>query len=157
MSESLLANVQGIATLFIGGFVAIIAYMQWRTARAKVRLDLYERRLAMYQRMRAALADGSVMTGNFTLVEFMAKLPDQAEVRFLFGNAVAAFQDDMQRLALTLWHLNATYRDETQLPFPADYDPVKNSRDQSRAAFEYLEALNSFGDRFRPFLDVSKL
>ena len=45
-----------LLTPVIGIAVAYIAWQQWRTARNKLKLDLFDRRLPIYERTRAFLA-----------------------------------------------------------------------------------------------------
>ena len=42
-------------TAFIAGVVAVIALLQWQTARAKVLLDLFDKRFAVYDELYAVL------------------------------------------------------------------------------------------------------
>lgn len=54
-----LAFTQAISALLtpvIAAIVTYIAYRQYDTARAKLALDLFEKRLAVYQRLRDAVA-----------------------------------------------------------------------------------------------------
>jgi len=51
------------ATIFIALAATRIAYGQWQTAHQRVLLDLFERRMAMYEAMRDVVA-GVLQTGR---------------------------------------------------------------------------------------------
>jgi hypothetical protein len=43
-----------VLTAFIAALVALITFLQWVTARGKVRLDLFDKRFAVYDELRSA-------------------------------------------------------------------------------------------------------
>jgi hypothetical protein len=45
----------GVLSTIVAACVAFIAWLQWRTAEEKVRLDLFDRRFAVYDELRAAV------------------------------------------------------------------------------------------------------
>lgn len=57
-----------IAPIFVAIFVAYIAFMQWRTADQKVRLDLYDRRFKIYD---ATVNFYNALSGDVKVVEFL--------------------------------------------------------------------------------------
>lgn len=83
-----------LLTPTIGITVAIIAFLQWRTAHQKVLLDLFDRRQAVYSKLEAA-ALGFVM--NKEVDEQCQSLTRDGvlEGKFLFGQdafgQIAAF------------------------------------------------------------------
>jgi hypothetical protein len=82
------------AAIIVSIVVAVVQYAQWRTANQKVVIDLFDRRLKVYDQ----LADGisTVMredeVNNQAFHEFMI---GQADATFLFGDDV---QDYLQEL-----------------------------------------------------------
>lgn len=83
-----------LLTPMIAVAVAFIAYQQWRTANAKVVLDLFEKRLAVYGRVRSAVSTvngrgKSDREADANLLEAI----DAAE--FLFGPDVTKYLADM--------------------------------------------------------------
>jgi hypothetical protein len=44
-----------VVTAIIAALVAVIAWLQWRTAQEKVLLDLFDRRFAVYEELRAII------------------------------------------------------------------------------------------------------
>lgn len=77
-------------TPVVACFGAWIAYQQWITARDKLRLDLYDRRLAVYQVARETL--GIVFTeGDLKRDDETAYLQGTVRARWLFGKEIEAY------------------------------------------------------------------
>lgn len=77
------------ATTIISGLVLVVAFMQWRTAHQKVLLDLFERRLKVYDSVAEALEMFS--SGGPPNISIEARMKLQiamSEARFLFGDEV---------------------------------------------------------------------
>lgn len=122
-------------TAFVALVVAVIAFMQWNTARQKVILDLFEKRFEVYQQIRDVLA--SVVTQT-TVNEFI-RLKNRAS--FLFGNEVGDF-------------LNITRRDLIEISVARDFiKQVPPNEEQAEA-----ERLLARADRMSSFfVDFDKL
>jgi hypothetical protein len=74
-----------------------IAYRQWRTAQNKLKLDLFERRLAVYEAARGFIS--SVMTsGKTTQDREFEYLTGIRGAKWLFGDEVVQYLDKV------LWH-----------------------------------------------------
>jgi hypothetical protein len=84
------------ATTIISGLVLVVAYMQWRTAHQKVLLDLFDRRMDIYDQVtamqRKAMRQGDQLTG--VEIDHMRDVRNRA--KFLFGDEVSD--------ALRQWH-----------------------------------------------------
>ncbi len=66
--------------------------MQWRTARQKLALDLYDRRIEYYRRTRSFILDmANQAEPSYSSLMSFARDTDQA--RFLFGHDVRRFLD----------------------------------------------------------------
>ncbi|QEE47480.1 hypothetical protein FVA81_24005 [Rhizobium sp. WL3] len=83
---------QLIVTIAIGGIAAVIAWRQWRTAQDKVKLDLFDRRFAVFMDVRRLVSE-AYQLGKFT----DPTLPNEtiAKARFLFGDEI---QEELGRL-----------------------------------------------------------
>jgi hypothetical protein len=103
-------------TLIIGGAAFFVAYRQYTISKAKLKFDLYEKRVALYQIARDftdSLAVGGLAIGNWNqCVAIMEKAGtfrhDTRQCHFLFEEDVIAY--------FTLVHQNAmnlsyAYRD----------------------------------------------
>lgn len=79
---------------FVG---ATIAYRQWRTAQNKLKLDLFDKRMRVYQAARDAL--GHIAShGKLGNEQQIAYLSGIQEAKWLFGPEVHTY------LSETLWH-----------------------------------------------------
>lgn len=74
-------------------FGSIIAYRQWRTAQKKLKLDLFEKRFAVYDAARNFIA--SVMTSGKAKDEEMYKfLAGTRETKWLLNDNIATYFDE---------------------------------------------------------------
>lgn len=76
---------QLLATLAIGGFAALIAWRQWKTAQDKVKLDLFDRRFAVFMDVRRVVSEAASL-GKISDVTLPREII--ARGRFLFGQEV---------------------------------------------------------------------
>jgi hypothetical protein len=85
-----------IAAIIVSIVVAVVQYAQWRTANQKVVIDLYDRRLKVYQQLEKAvgpvLREGEVSGAAFK--EFMI---GQADATFLFGEDVQEYLKSLRK------------------------------------------------------------
>jgi hypothetical protein len=73
-------------TAFIAAVVAVIAILQWNTAREKVLLDLFDKRFAVYDELRSIVGrDGIDQTAIFDFKRAASR------AQFLFGSEVQTF------------------------------------------------------------------
>lgn len=72
---------------------AVIAYRQWRTARDKLRLDLFDRRLAIHSVVRNFLGDYSA-SGAITPEQERIYLVGISGCQWLFGPEVRHYLED---------------------------------------------------------------
>lgn len=90
-----------LATLTIGGVAAYIAYRQYLVAHAKFRLDLFEKRYAVYQatvRIVSLIAANHVAShyGRNDVTQFRQ---ETSAATFLFDDEVASFIEEVARKA----------------------------------------------------------
>jgi hypothetical protein len=83
-----------VLTAFIAAIVALITFLQWVTAREKVRLDLFDKRFAVYDELRSAMSRH--LRGN-TETAFPEFEKAASRARFLFGPEVQAFLEDREK------------------------------------------------------------
>jgi hypothetical protein len=85
-----------LTTPLIAVMVAYIAYQQHETARAKLNLDLFERRMAVYEQLRAAVA---AVNGTGRVDDATDRLLLDAinASQFLFGQDIHNYLDAMWR------------------------------------------------------------
>jgi hypothetical protein len=92
-----------VVALLIGGVAAAIAWRQARIAGAKLKLDLFDRRFALYIELRDFLgyASGEGLDSND--LGFLGRMRNTAtSARFLFGSAIGADFDEAYLKAVQL-------------------------------------------------------
>ena len=81
----------------LAGVGATIAYRQWRTAQNKLKLDLFDRRMAVYQSVRDAL--GYIAAhGRINHEEQIKYLKGIQSAQWVFGPKIQKYLHE------TLWH-----------------------------------------------------
>ncbi|MGB8277178.1 MAG: hypothetical protein WCF20_04470 [Methylovirgula sp.] len=87
---------QFLAVQTVALLVAVISFLQWRTAHQRAVLDLFERRMNVYDSIREVI-DEIVRGGDVTNVH-IGKF-DRAidKVPFLFRNEVKSYLDDLRK------------------------------------------------------------
>lgn len=94
---------QSWGTVLVGAAVAIVAFMQWRTAHQKVVLDLFDRRIAVYEQVVSAVEDYLGGDGNLSGINARQKLwRARAKATFLFGHEVVQVIEALAREMLQL-------------------------------------------------------
>lgn len=83
-------------TFVLAGFAAFIAYRQWRTAHQRVVLDLFERRMALYEETREALAS-IVRNGRADGATYFNYCKAIDRISILFGNEVVVYANDTRQ------------------------------------------------------------
>lgn len=139
----------GTLTPVIAALGLLIAFRQWRTARNKLKLDLYEKRLAVYEAAREAI--GKIVTGG--------KTTNQIEMEFLVGIRGAKWLFDkkmVKYLNEKLWYEIieiGTIQAELE---GADPSPEKSRLIARRAEIKkrFNEHLNEIDEKFYPFLSL---
>jgi hypothetical protein len=80
----------------IGAFAALIAYLQWVTAHQKIVLELFDKRLAAFQEIQAALLP-IMRNGAATQEDFFAFARAVERCRFLFGDDVHEYLAELRK------------------------------------------------------------
>jgi hypothetical protein len=74
----------------IGAFGGFIAYRQWRTAHQRVVLDLFDRRLQVFELVEAACG-AVISSGKASMNELRQFHQAKGKARFLFGDDVNSY------------------------------------------------------------------
>ncbi len=83
-----------IIALLVGVLGGLIAYRQWRTARNRLKLDLFDRRLTVYEQTRDLLARR--MAAGFLDLDEIIEFRVKARVaQWLFDPAMAAYLEEI--------------------------------------------------------------
>lgn len=139
------------ATLIVGLSVAVIAWQQWRVARNKLRLDLFDRRYKIYDATRQFLLvirrDATFKDSD--LFTFYAGTSD---AEFLFHSDVVDYLAQISKIALEM------RRDHKV----CEALPVGDERSRyAQAEHEQLlwlgDQLTAMSKTFRPYLSFSHI
>ncbi len=95
------------AIAIFGGY---IAYRQWLTSHERVKLDLFDRRMAAYQRLREAVAPINA-SGKVKNVDSDNFARAMNEMRFLFDKDMEDFVDGIYQAVLDKWALDEEMED----------------------------------------------
>lgn len=80
-----------LVTAFIAAIVALIAFLQWQTAREKVLLDLFDKRFEVYAELRAAVTQRHDQTSSSDFARAASR------AQFLFGPKVQTLLEQIQK------------------------------------------------------------
>lgn len=76
-------------------FVAIVAFLQWRTAQQKAVLDLFERRQAIYEIVRTAVATMASNSNSFDQAREVEFMQVMERAYFFFGDNVVSYLEEL--------------------------------------------------------------
>jgi hypothetical protein len=120
-------------------FVAVVAYLQWRTAQQKAVLDLFEQRHAIYEIVRKAVSTMASNSNEFDQrreTEFMQAME---RAYFFFG-------DDVGHYLAQLWSAILIVRDvDKELPHIKDPVTRGAALEKRRASMNLVTQFHSNG------------
>jgi len=126
-------------TAVIAVAVGVIAYLQWRTAREKLALDLFDKRMTVYIAAKAGIdeftRDGHARNNSIRNIAVVRN-----EAQFLFGSEIEAY---LAKLQEALVRVNLAYSMSEQ------HD---QSQDWAQVIFDATIFINRFYDDFPQLL-----
>jgi hypothetical protein len=125
----------------IAVFAAFIAYRQWRTAHQRVVLDLFERRMTIYDDVRSVI--GEIMrdgTADNKLFFRYGQATDR--LGLLFGDEVVAYSDKTRE------RINRLVMHETMIRAHLGGSPVPNYANHVDQSAKLFAELMKFYDEF---------
>lgn len=140
-----------IVALLIGLIAAAIAYRQYRVARAKFKLDLFEKRHAVFLETWAYISKFPD-TEWFSARDAMIFRQQVANAKFLFGPDVARFVELVDKKSLERADAFAAMNTRTNSDAERQ---VGRTAVHATANWAQVEVL-LIKDRFAPYLDFSK-
>jgi hypothetical protein len=144
---------QGLLTLVIAFLAFHIARQQWKTNQQKLKLDLYDRRLKVFQAVRDVL--GLMYTQVSDDQKLYTLLNETRGAGFLFG-------DEIQNYIESIWR-HATNLSDTHKNLNAILDTAQPNVRKPLADTESQEVKWAFAEtrvieqKFKQFLDLSNL
>jgi hypothetical protein len=145
---------KGLLTPLIAIVTVYIAWQQWKTNERKFKLDRYDRRLRIYQRVIEfiGIACRDFKPEPQDAIKFNA---ETAEADFLFGPEVHAYIRELVQRAMKSRAVHLEYRDYTQQP-PPGYDHAKVVAEMQRESEWLAQQYETAAQKFKPYLDVSR-
>ncbi len=136
---------QALLTPAIAIAVAVIGFLQWRTAHQKVILDLFNRRMAVYEKLGRSMR----------MMNISAKISDDSDRLFLEAQAEATFVfgRDVQEYFRELWLVFTESRTLTR-------DNGYDSDVTTAQHLKLMRTINDFyekgSDRFAPYMRMDQ-
>ncbi len=155
MDVQLLIQVfQAFLTPLIAILAVFIALQQWRTNHLRLKLELYDRRLAVYEEVKKIL--GIIIREADVSFEDLLKFRSSVtQADFLFGKEVSIYLDEIYKRGLNLRKWKEQYRDYTQEQ-PEGYDHQKVV-DEMHKELEWLtEQFSPAKEKFKRYLKLSE-
>ena len=138
-----------LLTPMIAVFGSIIAFMQFRINRNKLRNELFDRRYAQYESIKDFL--GSIMGAGKVTDDAQRKyLVGTSGIRFIFDKNIAEYVDT------TIWHLAVALEclcSELE-GMPVGEERTRNVQRQSEIKKKLFSELNGLEDKFSHYLQL---
>jgi hypothetical protein len=142
--------VNALGVVIVAIFVAVIQFRQYRTARAKFKLDLFEKRFQVFAGARRFLS--TILRDAKTNLEDHSKYRAEiAEADFLFGADVNEFLKEIDRRSLNLWQC-----DKTREGVSDRDERVRLSKQVTEEVTWLIEQLPLLKPRFAPYMEFRK-
>jgi len=129
-----------------------IAYQQFQTNRAKLRLDLYERRFRVFDGVSEFLA--TIYRDADVKIEDLRKFSvSTGEAAFLFGPDISSYLDELRKKAVSLRALNAKLH-ESGLPIGSERS--QPAAENARVLEWLIAQFNESREWFAKYLDFRR-
>lgn len=146
---------QGLLTPVVAVIAVYIAWQQLRTNTKKSKLDLFDRRLAIFLEVRRILS--SVIPGGDADAEnFLRFRTGVAESYFIFGAEMEKYLDEIYRHGIGLASMGRRRRIPKEERGP-EYDPKKVADEEAMHLGWLMDQLPIAKEKFKRYLDVSRL
>ena len=136
-------------TLVIGGIAAFIAWRQNETAKAKLKLDLFDKRYEIFEKTWAFLSGADKIAQNPDPFHPFTNIIPQAG--FLFGSDIEEYLQIASKKQTEMWLIYVKSRNNNNLIAPDDIEPLKEL-----SLWFYEEASNGAKCAFSPYLNFEK-
>ncbi len=145
---------KALLTPVIAGVTVYIAMQQLKTNQQKLRLELYDRRLRVYEEVKKILT--IILRDANASIEDLYKFRNSVtEADFLFGPEIIKYIDEIYKRGCNLHNWNAKYRDYTQKE-PKGYDHTKVVDGRQRETKWLTEQFEPAKEKFNKYLNVRK-
>lgn len=146
-SKAMLTPMIGVVTLYI-------AWRQWKINEQKLNLDLYDRRLKVYEEVKQILSI-ILRDAKASYEDLLKFYRATSEADFLFGPEIPAYIEEIYQHGVQLQAWNNQYRDYTQ-PIPEGYDHKKVCDGMHNELMWLIEQFEPAKEKFRPYLKIKR-
>lgn len=145
---------QGFLTPIIAIIALYIAYQQWRTNEAKLQLDLYERRLKIYEEVTCIIAI-VMQKADVSYEELSRFARSVSEADFLFESEIKTYIDEIYKRGVKLSSLNKQYNHfVTTNITPANYDHQSVCDGMNQENLWFIEQFEQARQKFSRYLKI---
>lgn len=141
---------QALLTPTIGIIAAYVAWQQYRLAKQKHDIDIFNRRMQVYKTTIAFLVKCE-RTHSISEEDFYAWLMDAADAEFLFGQEIVDFISDIEATAADVVQY---YRDNPPEPIDDDYEIVTFTPEYSSSFGHFISFRGRASELFAPYFQT---
>lgn len=139
--------------LVVGLFASYVAWLQYKTNRDRLRLDLFSRRLEAFQKLEEFLT--SVLREGCVRDEALAILSEaRYKSRFLFGTEIEAYLDELWRNAIDARTLHSRLYGPNALPVGTERTAV--CEQESTLSKWFLDQMRIAHERYATYMRFKK-
>ena len=153
--SELLKIFSGFLIPLIAIITAWIAFQQMRIQRYRVKYDLFERRLKIYETVRLTVKDSIKHYGNLTDTVLTDFYESCRYSKFLFNNKIQRYISDIQSKIQDLEVLNQKLDDKNGLPIGDDRN--KASEDKRKIIMWLTNEISNLEEQFSKFMIINKI
>jgi len=135
-----------LVTVLIAVFATYVAYRQYALGREKFKLDLFDKRFAVFAATRRFLTH-VLQQANVSMEQLFEYRAGVAEATFLFDDGIVDYLKSIDERALRLWASM-----ETMKPLPVGEARTTAAREVSEAVQWLADQLPELKIRFAPYL-----
>lgn len=143
---------KAMLTPMIAVVTAYIAWQQWKLNKQKLNLDLYDRRLKVYEEVRQILSI-ILRDAKASYEDLLKFYRATSEADFLFGPEISEYIEKIYPHGVQLQSWNSQYRDYTQ-QIPEEYDHKKVCDGMNSELMWLIHQFEPAKEKFRTYLTI---
>jgi hypothetical protein len=154
--DAILKSGPAVVTALVAICVAVIAYRQWRTARERLRLDLYNRRFEIYSKVLDFSQALSMWHGTPEQMALRAPfIKAFRESRFLFPRSSGVYNllEEFQEHAMVVMG----FEDLKPVLQTLDQETMRQYEKRTESQAWIMSAFEPLEQKMAPYLDFHKL
>lgn len=141
---------QALLTPTIGVIAAYVAWQQYRLAKQKHDIDIFNRRMQVYKTTVAFLVKCE-RTHSIAEEDFYAWLMEAADAEFLFGKEIVDFISDIEGTAADVIQY---YRNNPPEPIDEDYEMVTFTPEYAASFGHFISFRGRASELFSPYFQT---